>query len=79
MNGSTDIVERVIGIISERLCTSSSKITPFSSLYDLGADSLDQVEIVFFIEDEFGIDIPDEAFETFKTVKDIVDYLAEKV
>lgn len=71
------IFEKVVKIIAEQLGVGDiSEITGTTSLMeDLEADSLDAVEIVMNIEDEFGIEIPDEEAENFKEISDIVDYL----
>lgn len=68
--------ERVAKIISEQLGISVDKITEQSLVVDeLGADSLDIVEMIMAFSDEFGIDIPDEEAQNISTVKDIVTYL----
>lgn len=71
--------EKVRMIISEQLGIDNlGDITLETSLIDdLEADSLDAVEVIMAIEDEFGIEIPDEDAEHFKTVKDICKYLEE--
>ncbi len=67
-------------IIAEKLGVSEEKVTPTASFVDdLGADSLDQVELIMAFEDAFDIDIPDEDAEKMKTVKDAMDYLESKV
>jgi acyl carrier protein len=68
-----DTLERVKKIIVEQLGVEESEVTPEASITDdLGADSLDQVELVMAFETEFGIDIPDEEAEKIKTVGDAV-------
>lgn len=69
--------EKVVEIIAEQLGVDDvGKITGTTSLMDdLEADSLDAVEIVMSIEDEFGIEIPDEDAEGFKNIGDIVEYI----
>lgn len=68
--------EKVKEVIEETLNCDSEKITLEASLMDdLGADSLDAVELNMAIEEAFDISIPDEAIANFKTVKDIVDYI----
>ena len=63
-------------IIVEQLSVDASMVTEDTNLMkDLEADSLDAVEIIMAIEDEFEIEIPDEEAEKFVTIKDIVDYL----
>lgn len=68
--------ERVAKIISEQLGIGVDKITEQSLVVDeLGADSLDIVEMIMAFSEEFGIDIPDEEAQNISTVKDIVTYL----
>lgn len=71
------ILEKVKELIAEQLGVDDlDSITPTTSLMnDLEADSLDAVEIVMAIEDEFGIEIPDEEAEGFKNIGDIVEYV----
>lgn len=70
--------ERVAVIISEQLGISVDKITKNSYIVDeLGADSLDVVELIMAFSDEFGIDIPDELAQSMSTVGDIVEYLEQ--
>ncbi|HLI47444.1 MAG TPA: acyl carrier protein [Chthonomonas sp.] len=71
--------DRVRKVLLERLDVSEEEIVPEASLVnDLKADSLDVVEIVLRLEDEFTIDIPDEDAEKIVTVQDIVDYIDKK-
>ena len=66
-------------IIAEKLGVSEDKVTPQASFVDdLGADSLDQVELIMALEDEFNIEIPDEDAEKIRTVKDALDYIESK-
>ena len=66
-------------IVAEKLGVSEEKITPQASFVDdLGADSLDQVELIMALEDEFDLEIPDEDAEKLKTVKDALDYIDSK-
>ena len=68
--------ERVKGIIAEQLGVEEDEVTPEASFTDdLGADSLDIVELVMAFEEEFGIEIPDEEAEKISTVKDAVEYI----
>ena len=68
-----DIIEKELGVEREKLVDSASFID------DLGADSLDIVELVMEFEKEFNIDIPDEEAEKLRTVGDAIGYLNEKV
>ena len=71
--------EKVKTIIANELGVDENKITPQARLTeDLGADSLDAVELIMAIEDEFEIEVNDEAAQKIHTVQDIVDYV-EKV
>ncbi len=75
-----DILEKVKNIIADKLGVEAGKISESSSFVDdLGADSLDVVDIVMAFEDEFGIKVDDEELEKFSTVGDVVEYLKEKV
>jgi acyl carrier protein len=71
--------DKVRDIIVEQLGVSADKVTPEKSFIDdLGADSLDTVELVMAFEEEFGAEIPDEDAEKLKTVGGVVSYLKEK-
>lgn len=77
---SDEIFEKVKGIIVEQLGVAESAITMEASFIDdLGADSLDIVELVMAIEEEFDIEIPDSDAEKVVTVGDVVDYIKENV
>jgi acyl carrier protein len=70
------VEERVKQIIVEQLGVDEGEVTPTASFVDdLGADSLDTVELVMAFEENFGIEIPDEDAEKIATVKDAVDYI----
>ncbi len=74
------VEERVKDIIAEQLGVKKEEIKPESSFIDdLGADSLDTVELVMALEEEFGIEIPDEDAEKMTTVGEAVKYIEEKV
>jgi len=75
-----DLFEKMKALIAEKLEIDESTITMDSSFRkDLGADSLDTYELVYAIEEEMGITIPDEKANEFETVKDAVDYLKTQV
>jgi len=72
--------DKIKGIIVEQLSVDEASVTVDTSLMkDLEADSLDAVEIIMAIEDEFDIEIPDEDAEKFQNVGDIVKYVEEKI
>lgn len=72
----TQMFEQIKLIIAEQLSAEPDKITPETSIIDdLGADSLDVVELVMALEEKFGIEIPDEDAEKINTVGDIVSYV----
>ncbi|MBD3391759.1 MAG: acyl carrier protein [Chitinivibrionales bacterium] len=76
----SDREAKVKQIIAEKLGVGEDKIAPQSSFVDdLGADSLDQVELIMAFEDEFDIEIPDEDAEKMKSVKDALEYLDSKL
>ena len=74
------VADKVKSIIVEQLGVDEEEVTPDASFVDdLGADSLDTVELVMAFEEEFGIEIPDEDAEKLRTVGDALGYLNEKV
>ena len=76
----SDVNQKVKEIIMERLGVSEEKITPEASfINDLGADSLDTVELMMELEEAFGVSIEDEEAEKIQTVKDAIDYLEKKI
>jgi acyl carrier protein len=76
---SADVLDKVRAVISEKLEVEASKITPEANFTDdLGADSLDVVELVMALEEEFDIEIPDEEAEKLQTVQSVIDYIAAK-
>ncbi len=74
------VEEKVKKIIAEQLGVDESEVTPDASFVeDLGADSLDTVELVMALEEEFGIEIPDEDAEKIITVQNSIDYIKERL
>lgn len=72
----SDIAGRVKKIVIEHLGVEEAKVLPEANFIDdLGADSLDTVELVMAFEEEFGVEIPDEAAEKIQTVQDAVSYI----
>ena len=72
------VFEKVRDIIASTLKLDPSKVTLEASLeHDLGADSLDAVEVIMALEDEFDVEISDDAAPNIKTVKDIVSHIEE--
>jgi acyl carrier protein len=73
------IEEKVKDIIVEQLGVNPEQVTPRASfIEDLGADSLDIVELVMAFEEEFGVEVPDEEAEKLQTVQDVIDYIKNK-
>jgi acyl carrier protein len=71
-----ELFEKMKKLIADKLEVEESKITPESSFrQDLGADSLDTYELVYAIEEEMGITIPDEKANEFETVKDAIEFI----
>lgn len=74
----SDVASRVKKIVIEHLDVDDAKVTAEASFMDdLGADSLDTVELVMAFEEEFGIEIPDDAAEKIMTVQDAVSYIEQ--
>ncbi len=75
----SDVAERVKKIVVEHLGVDEAKVTEAASFIDdLGADSLDTVELVMAFEEEFSVEIPDDAAEKIQTVGDAVSFIQEK-
>ncbi|MCF6221508.1 MAG: acyl carrier protein [Robiginitomaculum sp.] len=74
----SDVLSRVSKMVVEHLDVEEDKVTPTANfIEDLGADSLDNVELVMAFEEEFDIEIPDDAAETIQTVGDAVKFITE--
>jgi acyl carrier protein len=74
-----EIADKVVKIVAERLGVEEAKVVPEASFIDdLGADSLDTVDLAMAFEDAFGIEMPDEAVEKIITVRDAIDFVAAK-
>lgn len=79
MAGPEEIAERVKSIIAEQLGVNMEEVTPEASfIEDLGADSLDIVELIMALEEEYDMEIPDEDAEKIQTVDDVVTYIQGK-
>ncbi len=75
-----EVLEKVVKAVVDKLGVEESKVTPEASfINDLGADSLDTVELVMKFEEEFDIKIPDEDAEKITKVDDAVNYIIEKI
>ena len=76
----SSVEEKVRKIIEEKLSVNADQITNDAKFAeDLKADSLDTVELVMALEDEFGLDIPDDDADKIKTVQDAIDYIGAKI
>ncbi len=76
---NVEILERVKKVVVEQLSVDDAEVTPEASFTaDLGADSLDTVELVMAFEEEFGIEIPDEEAEKIATVQDAVGFIKKQ-
>ena len=74
------LAQRVKDLVIKQLGVDAAKVNDDSSfIEDLGADSLDTVELVMAFEEEFDLEIPDEDAQKMKTVQDVIDYLKDKV
>ena len=75
----SEVETQVKQIVVDHLGIDDSKVTPESKFIDdLGADSLDTVELVMAFEEKFGIEIPDDAAETIQTVQNAIDFIDSK-
>ncbi|MDD6237235.1 MAG: acyl carrier protein [Clostridiales bacterium] len=74
------VFEKVKSILIDQLDVEEEKVTPEASITDdLGADSLDIVDLVMSLEEEFDLEIPDDQVENIKTVGDIVKYIEDNI
>jgi len=74
--GKKEMVEKVKLLVSEQLGVDEAEVTPSASFVDdLGADSLDQVELVMALEEAFDVEINDEDAEKIRTVQEAIDYI----
>ncbi|MGN0534073.1 MAG: acyl carrier protein [Eubacterium sp.] len=74
------VFDKIKVILAEQLDIDENSITPESLIVeDLGADSLDAIDIVMSVEDEFGIEVPDEIVEKMETVNDILSYVENNI
>lgn len=77
---TAEIEKRVVEIVSEQMGVSKDQITRDTSfINDLNADSLDTVELVMELEEEFGVNIPDEAAEKIQSVGQAIDYIEKEL
>ena len=73
------MLEKIQEIVVDQLGVDTEQVTPAANFVDdLGADSLDTVELIMAFEEEFGVEIPDTDAEKIKTVQDVLDYIAAK-
>jgi acyl carrier protein len=76
---SEELMQKITKVIVDKLGVTEDKVKPEAAFAeDLGADSLDQVELVMSLEDEFDIEIPDEEAEKLKKVGDVIAYVKSK-
>ncbi len=76
----SEVFERIRDYLADQLDVDPEKITPDSDIVeDFGADSLDVVDMITTLSDEFGVDIPDEEIENFHTVGDVVQYVEDRI
>ena len=76
----SEVFDRIREYLADQLDVDPDKITPDSDIVeDFGADSLDAVDMITTLSDEFGVDIPDEEIENFHTVGDVVQYVEDRM
>ena len=72
----SEVIDKVVEIVCNQLSVNKEDVTPDASFVeDLGADSLDTVELVMAFEEEFGLEIPDDEAENITTIKSAVDWI----
>ncbi|MBB1535257.1 MAG: acyl carrier protein [Leptotrichia sp.] len=77
--GGIIMLDKIKSIVADQLGVDESQVTEDASFVDdLGADSLDTVELIMAFEEEFDVEIPDEDAQKIKTVKDVIDYINAK-
>lgn len=74
-----EVLEKISQIVASQLNVDAASITPDTRFEDLNADSLDVVEVIMALEDEFGIAIPDEVAEQIKNIGAAADYIRENI
>lgn len=74
-----DVLAKVKSLMVEQLDVDEEEVKPKTTFEDLDADSLDVVELVMALEEEFDLEISDEAVENIKTVADIIDYIEKSI
>lgn len=72
-----DLLEKVVALVADKLNVSADEITPETTFEDLGADSLDVVELVMALEEEFDLEISDDDADKIASIGDAVDYIKE--
>ena len=76
----SEVFEHILEYLADQLDVEPEKITPDSDIVeDFGADSLDVIDMITTLSDEFGVEIPDEDIENFRTVGDVVSYVEERL
>ena len=77
---SDDLLKKIVSIVVDKLDVDENKVTEDAQfIEDLGADSLDTVELIMQFEEDFGLDIPDEDAEKIQSVKDALDYIKKNI
>lgn len=74
---AADVAKRVIDLVAEQMSRPSSEVTLETTLQDLGADSLDRVELIMKFEEEFNIEVQDEDLEKLNSLQELVNYIQQ--